>query len=717
MHGLSEQTVFIFLLQFALLLAAARALGALAQKLRQPTVLGELIAGILLGPAVFGHLWPAGHALVFPHDELQQHMLEMLSWLGMILLILRTGLEVDLRLWRFLGKAALLTSVLGIILPFVSGFGLGRYMPDSLLVAGKDRAVFQLFLATTMSISAVKVVAKLLLEMKLMRRDIGAVILAASITDDTIGWVLLSIVSSIAMSGTVSLGSVARPMGATVGFIVFAVLVLRPLVTKGIGWIERGERLEHATISAIIVLTLGAAAITEKLGIHAVFGAFIAGVLVTESPRVRQTTLDALDSVIIGVFAPVFFVYTGLKITSLALPPAGITALILGVAIVGKVIGAGLGARLGGLPFASALAVGIGMSSRGSMELVVARIGLDLGVLSQTIYAAIVLVPLVTSLTTPFLLRLVVKMVKPDAKETARLELEAANEKAVIKREGTKILAATTGGPRSLQAMRLAAPVARLPGATMMAVTVVPVPSTDGKRVQQRRSVLSEEGTRASLDAFSAEASLPDFHTRIVSSLSPVAALREELKQGYDLVVLGAGRRRMVTNRILSAVLEESTADVVIVSGDVFPRLFRRVLVATSGGIAARGAAELGVLYAEGLGAQLHTVHVLEAIAAEVGAQEQLRAVANRLVGDVKALGEQHKVVVESQIVRAAQAGRAILRTVQELNADLLVVGAIPRVLGRRVFLGNTVELLLAHAPCAVAVFVPGVRGAAAKAA
>ena len=717
MHGLSEHTVFIFLLQFALLLAAARALGALAQKLRQPTVLGELIAGVLLGPAVFGHLWPAAHALVFPPDELQQHMLEMLSWLGMILLILRTGLEVDLRLWRFLGKAALFTSLLGIVIPFSSGFAMGKWMPDALLVAGKDRSVFALFLATTMSISAVKVIAKLLLELKLMRRDIGAVILAASITDDTIGWVLLSIVSSIAMSGTVSITSAAKPLAATLGFVLFAVLVLRPIVSKGIGWIERGERLEHATISAIIVLTLAAAAMTEKLGIHAVFGAFVAGVLVTESPRVRQTTLDALDSVILGVFAPVFFVYTGLKVTSLALPPLGITATILGVAIVGKVVGAGLGARLGGLPFASALAVGIGMSSRGSMELVVARIGLDLGVLSQTIYAVIVLVPLVTSLTTPFLLRLAVGMVKPDAKETARLVLEAANEKAVIKREGTKILAATTGGPRSLQAMRLAAPIARLPGATMMAVAVVPAPTPVGKRVQQRRSILTEEGTRASLDAFTAEATLPDFHTRIVASLSPVAALREEMQQGYDLVFLGAGRRRMVTNRILTAALESGSADVVIVSGDVFPRLFRRILVATSGGVAARGAAELGVLYAEGLGAQLHTVHVLEAIAADVSAQDQLRAVATRLVDEVKALGDQHKVAVESQIVRAANAGRAILRTVQEVNADLLVLGAIPRVLGRRVFLGNTVELLLAHAPCAVAVFIPGARGAAAKAA
>src|ERR1700682_1778653 len=256
MHGLTEQNVFLFLLQFALMLAAARGLGALAQRLKQPTVMGELIAGVLLGPAVRGHLWAAAHAAIFPPDQVQQHMLEMLSWLGMIFLILRAGLEVDVRLWRFLGRAALLTSLFGIVIPYATGFAMGQWLPASLLVAGKDRTVFAMFLATCMSISAVKVIAKTLLELKLMRRDIGAIILAASMTDDTIGWVLLSVVSSIALSGAVSPGTVVKPLGATIGCLLAAILVVRPLMRSVIGWIERGQQLEHATTSAIVVLTL-----------------------------------------------------------------------------------------------------------------------------------------------------------------------------------------------------------------------------------------------------------------------------------------------------------------------------------------------------------------------------------------------------------------------------------------------------------------------------
>jgi Kef-type K+ transport system membrane component KefB/nucleotide-binding universal stress UspA family protein len=717
MHGLTEQNVFLFLLQFALMLAAARGLGALARRLKQPTVMGELIAGVLLGPAVLGHFWPAVHAAIFPPDQVQQHLLEMLSWLGMIFLILRTGLEVDLRLWRFLGRAALLTSLFGIVIPYATGFAMGQWMPASLLVAGKDRTVFAMFLATCMSISAVKVIAKTLLELKLMRRDIGAIILAASMTDDTIGWVLLSVVSSIALSGVVSPGTVAKPLGATFGCLLAAILIVRPLMRTVIGWIERGEHLEHATTSAIVVLTLGCAAVTERLGIHAVFGAFIAGVLVTEMPRVRQSTLDALDSVIIGVFAPVFFVYTGLKVTSLALPPWQVTLLILGVAIVGKVLGAGLGARLGGLKLAPALAVGIGMSSRGSMELVVARIGLDLGVLSGTIYAAIVLLPLVTSITTPVLLRLAVSRIKPDEKESERLEEEAENEKAIIKREGTKILAATTGGPRSLQAMRIAAPIARLPGATMVALSVKPA-APERQMLLQRRSVQTVEETNQVLEQFTTEEKLPDFHPRVVTSLSPVAALREELRQGYDLVFLGAGRRRMVANRMISAVLEEGGPDVVLLSGESFPRSFRRILVATAGGFAARGAAELAILYGKSTGAQVHAVHIVEATAAGVSTQERQLTVGTSLVAEIAALGEKSGVRVDSWVRQSASSPRAILAAAQEVGADLVILGAIPRVLGRRLYLGNTAEYVLGHAQAAVAVFVPGMRRAvAAKAA
>src|SRR3954464_1674879 len=715
MRALSEHAVFIFLLQFGLMLAAARLLGGVARKLGQPSVLGELLAGILLGPAILGHLWPAAQHAIFPANQTQEHLLEMLSWLGMIFLILRTGLELDLRLLRMLGRAAFFASAVGILLPFVTGFGLAHWVPQSLLPRGSDRTVFALFLATAMSISAVKVIAKTLLDLKLTRRDVGAIILAASIADDTVGWVLLSIVSSIALSGSVSPGTVLRPLGATAAVVAGAVFIGRPLVRRLIGWIERGHALEHATTSAIVVLTFALAALTEKLGIHAVFGAFIAGLLVTSSPRVRQATLDSLDSVILGVFAPIFFVYTGLKVTTRSLPPAGITAAILGLAIVGKVVGAGLGARLGGMRLASALAVGIGMSSRGSMELVVARIGMDLGVLTPTLYAAIVLIPIVTSFTTPVLLRAAVRGARPGKGEAERLDEEAEKDKAVIKREGPRILVALSGGPRSFHAMRLTAPVARLPGATMVAMSVVPEKAGAGA---QRRQPATEEDTREALSRFAAEEHVPDLQPRIVRSPSPANALNEELKHGYDLVVIGAGRRRTVANRVLTAALQESGAAAVLLSGDSFPDVFRRVLVATDGAYAARGATELAMLYAKAAGADLAAISIVDPQLRGTEAGNQGEAVGMRVVTDVAAMGAQQGVNVDAHVRWSTSAARTIVESAREMKADLIVLGAMPQLLGRRTFLGNTVEYVLRCAPCPVALFIPRApRAAAPKAA
>ena len=715
MHALAEHTVFVFLLQFAVLLAAARLMGGLALKLRQPSVMGELLAGVLLGPAVFGHILPGAHAALFPDGATQEQLLEMLSWIGMILLILRTGLEVDLRLWRFLGRAAILTSLLGIVVPYVSGFTLAQWIPASLLPAGRDRTVFALFLATAMSISAVKVIAKTLLEMKLTRRDIGAVILAASITDDTIGWVLLSIVSSIALSGSVSLPTVLRPLGSTFLVLAAAAVIGRPLVRRAIGWIERKGTLEHATTSAIVVLALAMAAWTERLGIHAVFGAFVAGVLITASPRVRQATLDALDSVVFGVFAPIFFVYTGLKVTTLSLPPAGVTLLILGVAVLGKVIGAGLGAKLGGLKPMPALAVGVGMSSRGSMELIVARIGMDQGVLTASVYAAIVLIPLVTSLTTPALLRAIVGKVKPEPAEAERLDKEEENQKALIKREGARMLVAVSGGPRSLQAMRFAASLARLPGATLVAMSVVPEKNAGPS--PQRRTPLTDESSRAVLAAFKEEQKLPDFDARVVEAMSPADTIEKELmRQPYDLLFVGAGRRRTVANRLLSAALEGGGASTVLVSGDTFPPEFRRILVATDGGFAARGAAELALLHAKQAQAAVLALNIVPP-AQDAESSGKLEDVGMRVVNEVARMGAQQEVEVEMHVRWSAMPGRAIVEAARELGADLIVLGAVPQVLGRRTFLGNTVEYVLASAPCPVALFVPAVPRAASRAA
>ena len=210
---LGHHELLLVLLQLSLLLFVARGLGEFMRRIDLPPVVGELLAGVLLGPSLFGWILPSVQAHLFPRSETQSVLLSVVSWLGVLFLLIVTGLETDLNLIVRKGKTALLISLGGIVVPFITGFGLGWLLPESFLANPSGRLVFSLFIATAMSISAVPVIAKVLMDLKLIRRDIGQVTLAAGMTDDTIGWILLSVVSGLASSGTFNFGTVLSSVG------------------------------------------------------------------------------------------------------------------------------------------------------------------------------------------------------------------------------------------------------------------------------------------------------------------------------------------------------------------------------------------------------------------------------------------------------------------------------------------------------------------------
>jgi Kef-type K+ transport system membrane component KefB/nucleotide-binding universal stress UspA family protein len=715
MHGLGERQLLVFLVQFTLLLGAARLLGALARRLGQPSVMGEVLAGVLLGPSVLGNLLPGVQSFAFPKEPQQAGLLELLSWIGMILLMLRTGIDTDVSRWRTLKGPALLASVCGIALPFAVGIAIGFVVPADLVGRG-GRPLFVAFMGTAMSISAVKVIAKILLDLRLMRRDVGFVILGASILDDTIGWVVLAVVVRVARTGEFGIESVAATLGATLGFGLVAILVLRPLAGRAIRWLERQGRLEHGTTSAVLVFTLACGALTQALGIHAIFGSFVAGMIVGESPRIKEATLESIDSMVIGVFAPVFFAYSGLQVEALALPGWPVTLLVLGGAILGKVVGAGAGARLGGMRFREALAVGIGLSARGSTELVVARIGMDLGVLAAPMYALVILIPIVTSLATPPLLRLALRGVPVGRDESRRLAEEASEERSIIRRRGTKILVPTSGEPHAVQALRLAAPLARLPGATLVGLSVVT--PRDRRRVgRSPRSNEAQAEVAARSEDVARDFDLADFHSTVVRASSVDEAVTEEMARGYDLVFLGLPRRRALSHRLLRALLASAHADVVVVRAGPSDERFRRILLPVTGSSPSRAAAELGFHYARETGAQVQLLHVLEPgpLPDHRGLEDAERFGA-RMLDELVELGRREGVDVRGRMVSSRYPARTILDAAVHDRADLVLVGATPRYVEQRAFFGPTTDFLLAHAPCTVAIYAGGVRPEALRA-
>ncbi|WP_323373583.1 cation:proton antiporter [Plantactinospora alkalitolerans] len=410
--------LLVFLLQAGLLLALAILLGRLAERLRMPAIVGELTAGVLLGPSLFGWLAPGLSGWLLPAQPEQAHLLDAVGQVGVLVLVGLTGIEMDLRMLRRRGHTAVRVSVAGLLVPLALGIGLGFPLARLLDVPG-DTAVFVLFIGVAMCVSAIPVIAKTLLDMRLMHRDIAQLTLAAGTVDDAVGWFLLSVVSAMAVGGLTG-WKVGLALAYLILVVVVAVVIGRPVVRAAMRF--AGDSPERTVaMSATLILLAGAG--TQALGLEAVFGAFLCGMLIGSVGEHSRVRTAALRTVVLAVLAPIFFATAGLRIDlrALAHPTVlGAAVLVLVIAVVGKFAGAYLGARLSRLSRWEALALGAGMNARGVIEVIVAMVGLRLGILNTATYTIIVLVAVATSLMAPPLLRIAMRRVPVTPEEEAR---------------------------------------------------------------------------------------------------------------------------------------------------------------------------------------------------------------------------------------------------------------------------------------------------------
>jgi Kef-type K+ transport system membrane component KefB len=413
---MTEHELFLFLVQVSLLLLVARTGGELATRIGIPLHVGELLFGMALGPSLLGRVWPDAFEALFPADPDQRAFLEIVAWIAIVFLVLLSGLETRLGILRRAQRAAIGGWIGGFGLPFVAGFLLGLAAPEQLVPASIDPPVFALFLATAMSISAIPVIARILMDMDLFRTRVGMVIISAAVADDTIGWVVLAVVTGL-VTGGVETASVVRTLLLTGGFIALAFTVGRPLVWMAM---ERSGRLRmpHAQISVMLVITLAMGAVTQAIGVHLVLGALVAAMLIGRYRRFDPGAVEGIREVGMGFLVPFFFAYTGIKVDLTTL--RGSTLVFAGLAVLvaclSKVVGGGLGARVGGLPRWEALAVGFGLNARGAMELVIAAIGLSIGVLDDAGYAIIVMIAVLTTIMAGPTMKFCVDRAGPDAR-------------------------------------------------------------------------------------------------------------------------------------------------------------------------------------------------------------------------------------------------------------------------------------------------------------
>jgi Kef-type K+ transport system membrane component KefB len=410
----------IFLLQAGLLLALALILGRLAQLLKMPAVAGELCAGIVVGPSILAHVSPAAYDWLVPHDPAQAHLLDAAGQLGVLLLVGVTGLSMDLGLVRRRGRTAATVSACGLIVPFGLGVVTGLLVPAMLVPHPGARLPFVLFIGVAMGVSAIPVIAKTLTDLRLLHRNIGQLIVGSAVVDDIAGWIMLSIVSALVTTGMSGQG-IAKSMILLVSVFVLAFLA-RPAVRRLFALANRSTEA-GPTVAVTTVLILLASAFTQAVNLEAVFGAFVAGVMIGNSGTLDRTKLNPLRVAVMWVLAPLYFATAGLRIdlTALGRPTVLATGVaVVVVAIVGKFSGAYAGGRLAGLDHWESLAIGAGMNARGVIEVIIAMVGLRLGVLSTEIYTIIVLVAVATSFMAGPLLRKIMMRVEQTSEEHTR---------------------------------------------------------------------------------------------------------------------------------------------------------------------------------------------------------------------------------------------------------------------------------------------------------
>jgi Kef-type K+ transport system membrane component KefB/nucleotide-binding universal stress UspA family protein len=698
----------IFIGQIVALMVVGRLLGEFMLRLGQPAVMGQLVAGLLIGPSFFGLIAPDWQHMMFPKSPEQKAMIDGVAQFGILLLLLLTGMETDLKLVRQTGRASVYASLMGIIVPFACGVALGEMLPESMLPDPEKRLITSLFLGTALSIASVKIVAVVVREMNFLRRVVGQVILASAIIDDSIGWIIVSIIFSLALHGAIEPLSVAQSVIGTVLFMLASFTVGRRLVFFAIRWVNDNLVSEFAVITAILVIMSLMALITYLIGVHTVLGAFVAGILIGESPILTKHIDEQVRGLITAFFAPVFFGIAGLSadLTILADPQiALLTAGLIVIASIGKFSGAFVGAEIGGLTRREGFALACGMNARGSTEVIIATVGLSMGALNQNLFTMIVAMAVITTMAMPPTLRWALSRIPMRKEEKLRLQREDMEERGFVSNL-ERLLLAIDDSANGRFATRLGGIIA---GHNTMPTTVMHI--EPGKRVGKTKAAAAEEKVKEAKETVQATAERTDLLkketeksdapldvTTLVQAGPSREAVAEEAEKGYDLMMVGLDKTTVRKNEFsdditnLAAGFDGPLAVVVARSDHLKePRGRLSILVPVNGTDVSRRAAEVAIAIARATKAPVTALYV-----AQTGKNKTKRSrqYEEAILKDIVKLAETYEVEIKTAVRADLAADQAVVREMHRRRNNLVVMG-VGRRPGERLFFGDTAAALL----------------------
>lgn len=712
MEGLvsaSHQDVLLLLGRVLILLLSARTLGEIAARLGQPAVVGEILAGVILGPSFLSGLFPQVGAWILPQTSTQLQQIEVFSLLGALFLLILTGIETDIPLIRRMARRIAGVAAGGLILPFATGFVMAWMLPKAFLGERGDRTVFALFVATAMSISAIPVIAKVLMDLRLMRRNIGQSIMAAAMMDDTMAWILLSIVLGLASQGELTATSVGLSGLKVLGFMGISFALGRSLADRVLRTIN-AFRSPEAVLSLVVMSALLWGAMAQALGIEAVLGAFIVGIIFGDLHRFPEGVARNLEGISLGVFSPIFFAVAGLKVDVrrlMNLDMILVAGIVVAVAALGKIVGAYIGGRLVRAGHWNSLAFGAALNARGAVELIIASIGLSYGILSRDMYSVIVVMAILTSLMAPPMLRWVTDHLVPDSEEERRLKQEEILGASPFP-SLDRILFPVRIDAEGASSRIVEAGLLNLLGAQeRLRIDLLNIPA---RSTEQADGLAYLRKVR------------PLFHsarvqTRAVVGRDPASVIVQEARQDFDLLVLGAprgGRHEAegLFNPIIDGVVRAASCPTLVISKTRVPWEWspRRILVPVNGSAPSRHAAGFAFRLA-GRSAVVVLVNVLEeerkglsGIFANPFRASHLEEIQRGIVAEVANVAASFDVTTEQVVLSGRSFDREILRYAQQNRIDFILLGTGIRSGTNRLFYGQKVENIVHGAHCPVGV-------------
>lgn len=704
MERLLHAPLPLFILQAAAIIVVSRVIGLLARRFGQPMVVAEIVAGILLGPSLLGWVAPRVSAVVFPATSMGP--LALTSQIGLVLFMFLIGLELDPKLLRGRARTSVAISYTSIILPFALGALLAFHLRDR-MPEGVRMLPFVLFMGAAMSITAFPVLARILVERRLLRSHVGATAIACAAVDDVSAWCILAFVVSITRAA--SAWSAVVTVALAFGYILVMFLGVRPLLARLADRNRVG--LSQNLVAIVLVALLASSFVTEAIGIHALFGAFLFGAVLPKQGTLASALAEKIEDVVVVLLLPLFFAYSGLRthIDLLNSPSTwGTCAAIILVATAGKFGGSFLAGRLTGLSWREAGAVGILMNTRGLVELVLLNIALDLGVITPALFTMMVVMALVTTFMTTPLVQ-VVYPIEKFAQELAEVPASPPSVVAAGAYTAVMCVAHDKMGPAMLT---LGAALAgeRKGGARLYALHLVSPANRASFVLDQQREEPRERGPVTALEP------LLDRATELGVTVRPLSFVSRDPGKDIcdvadvknaDIVVLG-WHKPVVGGAMLTGVVHRVMVEAACDVGVLIDRgleQIRRVLVPYRGTDHDRAALRLAKRIADNTGAEITVLHV-------IAPENHVRVEAERQVleefeesGD----GKGYKVVFKTMIHSVP--GDAAIEESRK-GYDLLLVG-MGRYWGlEHKSFGPRAEAILARAPASIVVVRHGKRPA-----